>query len=113
MGPDWNKLADLSAQIADEMEKTGLMTDIDSDYRIGTPEVRITPGRIKASERGVSVIDIADAINAMVGGLRVGKYTRGGHRYDIRVQMVSNEQKLASLHDCLNRLRWSIRIGAP
>ena len=45
----------------------------------------MVPDRDKAAARGVSVKEIGDTINAMIGGVRVGKYTQGGRRYDIRI----------------------------
>ncbi|HLD30199.1 MAG TPA: efflux RND transporter permease subunit, partial [bacterium] len=92
-GSDWDKLVLLSDQIMTEMEKTGLMVDIDIDYKVGAPEVRVVPDRRKAAERGVSISTIGNTINALIGGVRVGKYTRGGRRYDIRVQLVSADRK--------------------
>jgi HAE1 family hydrophobic/amphiphilic exporter-1 len=91
-GADWDKLAELSRKVASEMEKSGSMVDIDSDYDVGMPEVRVVPDRTKAAERGVSISAIGNTINAMIGGVRVGKYTRGGRRYDIRVQLVSADR---------------------
>jgi HAE1 family hydrophobic/amphiphilic exporter-1 len=89
-GMDWDKLADLSKEMWKEMEKSGLMVDIDSDYNVGMPEVRIVPDRQKAAGRGVSVTSIGNTINGLVGGIRVGKYTHNARRYDIRVQMLTN-----------------------
>jgi len=36
---------------------------------------------------------IGNAVNAMVGGLRIGKYTRGGRRYDIRVRLIEKDRQ--------------------
>lgn len=92
-GPDWDKLADLSTKIMEKMKATGLMEDVDTDYLLGMPEVRVTPDREKAAERGVSVANIADTINAMIGGIRVGKYTQSGKRYDIRLRLTDADRK--------------------
>src|SRR5262249_285312 len=35
---------------------------------------------------------IGNTINAMIGGVRVGKYTSNGKRYDIRIRLVDNER---------------------
>ena len=91
-GPEWSKLAELSGQLKTKMEASGLMADVDSDYNIGAPEVRILPDRRKAAERGVSMSAIGNSISSMIGGLRAGRFTRGGRRYDILVQMVSSER---------------------
>lgn len=92
-GADWDKLAALSDEMAAEMEKSGLMVDIDSDYDTGMPELRVVPDRARAAERGVSISVIGATINALIGGVRVGKYSRGGRRYDIRVQLVSSDRQ--------------------
>ncbi|MDB5038650.1 MAG: hypothetical protein JWQ35_2178, partial [Bacteriovoracaceae bacterium] len=87
-GPDWGKLADLSQKVMDKMNDSGLMTDVDTDYHLGMPEVKIIPDRRKAAEHGVLVTDIANTISATVGSLRIGKYTdESGHRDDIRVKL--------------------------
>jgi len=91
-GSDWNKLSELSALMMKKMEASGLMTDVDTDYQLGMPEVRVTPNREKAAERGVSIAAIGNTINAMVGGVRVGKYTQGGKRYDIRTRLVDKDR---------------------
>ncbi|MEQ1876513.1 MAG: efflux RND transporter permease subunit, partial [Bdellovibrionia bacterium] len=86
-GPDWNKLSEYSEKIMAEMEKTGLMSDIDSNYEVGMPEIQVIPDREKASARGVSVAAIGQTMNATVGGVLVGRYPSGGHRYDIRLKL--------------------------
>ncbi len=91
-GSDWSKLADYSQQIMDKMRATGLMTDVDTDYQLGVTEVQIRPRRDKASERGVDMASIGVAVNALIGGQRVGKYTEGGRRYDVRVRLIAEDR---------------------
>ena len=87
-GADWGKLAKYSAQIMEKMKASGLMTDVDSDYNPNMPEVRILPNRPEAAARGVTITNIANTISAMVGSLRVGKYSNAsGHRDDIRIKL--------------------------
>jgi len=90
-GRDWDKLAKYSQEIIDKLNATGLVTDTDSDYELGKPEVRIYPDRARAAARGVSVESIASTVNAMIGGVVVGQYSSGGHRYDIRVKLDEGE----------------------
>lgn len=88
-GPDWDTLAQVSAGVMDRLSKSGLATDVDTDYHPGMPELKVIPDRAKAAIHGVTVSNIADTVSAMVGGLRVGKYTdASGHRDDIRVKLV-------------------------
>jgi len=92
-GPDWNSLVEYSKEIMKRMEASGLMVDLDSDYIIGAPEVRVAPDREACGERGVAISAVARAINAMIGGMRVGQYTEGDRRYDIRIRLVSEERE--------------------
>ncbi len=86
-GPDWDALARYSERMQAELERTGLVTDLDSDYQVGMPEIHVIPDRAKASARGVSIVSIGETINAMIGGVVVGTYPKAGHRYDIRVKL--------------------------
>lgn len=86
-GPDWEKLGQFSQDIKKRMKESKVMLDVDSDYDLGMPELQIRPDRQKAAEQGVNIHSIADTVNAMVGGVRVGKFTSNGKRYDIRVRL--------------------------
>ncbi len=88
-GPDWDKLAGYSNTMMDRLEKSGLVTDVDSDYQLGMPEIRVTPDRERARDRGVTITNIANTISAAVGSLRVAKYTgESGRRDDVRIKLL-------------------------
>lgn len=91
-GPDWDRLGAFSADIMKAMDKTGLMTDIDSDYRVGMPEIQIQPDRLRAESRGVSIGELAQTVQAAVGGLDVAKYTHASHRYNVRLQLAESDR---------------------
>jgi HAE1 family hydrophobic/amphiphilic exporter-1 len=92
-GPDWDRLVGHSQEIMKRMEDSGLMVDIDTDYVIGAPEIRVIPDREACGEYGVDVATVARAINSLIGGVRVGQYTEGDRRYDIRVRLASKERE--------------------
>lgn len=92
-GPDWQKLGELNEELMKRMRDSGKMTDIDTDYQTGMPEVHVLPDREKSAERGISIAVISEAVNSMIGGVRVGKFTRGGKRYDIRIRLVDKDRK--------------------
>ncbi|MBF0494304.1 MAG: efflux RND transporter permease subunit [Candidatus Omnitrophica bacterium] len=86
-GPEWDKLGELDGEMLKRMKTSGFVTDVDTDYQPGMPELQVYPDREKAAAHGVSVLSIADTINAMVGGVRQGKFTSRGKRYDVRVRL--------------------------
>ena len=84
-GSDWDKLVEVSDGHAREARaRAALVVDLDTDYQLGMPELRIVPDRARAADLGVSVEDVATTLNALVGGVRVGKYSAGGRRIDVR-----------------------------
>jgi len=91
-GPDWERLAKYAEDIRKSMEKSSLMIDVDTDFLAKIPEIRVTPDRQKADDRGVSVTNIGTAINALIGGERIGKYTKEGRRYDVRVRLMPSQR---------------------
>jgi multidrug efflux pump len=92
-GRDWGKLAEYSQKIMDEMRGAGLVTDVDSDYQVGMPEVRVIPDRNKAADLGISMRTIGETINAAIGGERAGKFKDGGRRFDIRVRLLAQQRQ--------------------
>ncbi|HEV2064827.1 MAG TPA: efflux RND transporter permease subunit, partial [Thermoanaerobaculia bacterium] len=92
-GPDWDKLVAASDEISRELAASGLAVDIDSDYRLGMPELQITPDRARAADVGVPVESVATTLNALVGGLRVGKYSTGGRRIDVRMRLRRDQRE--------------------
>ena len=91
-GPDWDKLIELSQQTMSQLTASGLVVDIDSDYRVGMPELRIFPDRARAADLGVSIDEVANTLNSLVGGVRVGKYSSGGRRIDVRLKLLAGQR---------------------
>jgi hydrophobe/amphiphile efflux-1 (HAE1) family protein len=107
-GADWKELVPISQRLMDELSASGTVVDLDSDYRVGMPELRVTPDRAVAADVGVSIDDVATTINALVGGIRVGKYSTGGRRLDVRVKLMAGQR---SRPDDISRLRVRARNG--
>jgi len=92
-GSDWDRLVGLSGDVMRDLEATGAVVDLDTDYQVGMPELRIFPDRARCADLGIAVEDVASAINAMVGGVNVGKYTgEGGRRMDVRMRLLADQR---------------------
>ncbi|MEN0058058.1 MAG: efflux RND transporter permease subunit [Bdellovibrio sp.] len=87
LGSDWDQLAKYTEQMMKEMEGSGLMVDVDSNYLLGMPEIQVRPNRIVAAQHGVSISAIGTTVSSLIGGVKVGEYPEGGHRYDIKVKL--------------------------
>jgi hydrophobe/amphiphile efflux-1 (HAE1) family protein len=101
-GPEWEKLIELSTDLREKVAASGFATDVDTDYQVGMPELRIVPDRARAADLGIPVEDLATTINALVGGVRTGKYSTGGRRIDIRTRLLANQR---TRPEDLSRLR--------
>jgi hydrophobe/amphiphile efflux-1 (HAE1) family protein len=101
-GSDWDQIVAVSRDLMRQLEASGTAVDVDSDYQLGMPELRVLPDRARAADLGVAVEDVATTLNALVGGLRVGKYSSGGRRYDVRLKLLAGQR---SRPEDLARLR--------
>lgn len=90
-GPDLKILNEKAQELMKRLEEEKLAVDLDTDYRVGAPELLIIPNRQAMSNRGVSVEDVGQVLAAGVGGLRQGRYTVEGRRYDIRFKIQESQ----------------------
>jgi multidrug efflux pump subunit AcrB len=107
-GSDWGQLVPLSQKVMSDLGTSGVVTDLDTDYRVGMPELRVSPDRAVCADVGVSVDEVATTINALVGGVRVGKYSTGGRRLDVRLKLMAGQR---SRPEDISRLRVRARNG--
>ncbi|HEY6462815.1 MAG TPA: efflux RND transporter permease subunit [Polyangiaceae bacterium] len=107
-GSDWDTLVQLATKLQEQAQTSGLITDVNSDYQLGTPELEITPDRDRANDLGISVQDIATTVSAMVGGVVVGQYSNAGRRMDINMRLAASQR---SRPEDLNVLRMRTAAG--
>ncbi len=91
-GPSFAKLGALQDDFLERMRSSGMFVDIDSDYLVGMPEVKIVPDRDRAADLGVSMGAIGETIQAAIGGLRVGRFKESGRRYDLRTRLRADQR---------------------
>jgi hydrophobe/amphiphile efflux-1 (HAE1) family protein len=98
IGPNFPTLIKSTKAILEDMKASGLFVDTDTDYKESVKEIQVFPDREKAKSRGVSVQEIGTTINALIGGVVVGKYSKDGHRNDVRIKMAdASKNKLEDL----------------
>jgi multidrug efflux pump subunit AcrB len=91
-GPEWDRLVALSDSVTDALRESGLVVDLDTDYQLGMPELRILPDRARCADLGIPIEEVATTINSLVGGVRVGKYSAGGRRIDVRMRLLAAQR---------------------
>jgi hydrophobic/amphiphilic exporter-1 (mainly G- bacteria), HAE1 family len=85
-GPDLDALSRYTGKILDKFREVKGAVDVDSNLVVGNPEVRVEIDRDRAGNLGVDVADVANALELLVGGLKVSTYEEGGNDYDIRAR---------------------------
>ncbi len=91
-GSDWDQIVPISQGVMAQLAESGLVVDLDTDYLVGMPELQIVPERARCADLGVPIEDVATTINALVGGVRVGKYSSGGRRVDVRLRLLADQR---------------------
>jgi HAE1 family hydrophobic/amphiphilic exporter-1 len=92
-GPDWDTVTRLSEAIKERMISSGVVNDVNSDYRPGQGEVQLYPDRKKAAEMGVSMRRLGFVMSIAVGGIRNGRFTDGPRRYDVRLRLNEEQRR--------------------
>jgi hydrophobe/amphiphile efflux-1 (HAE1) family protein len=91
-GPDLGRLARISDNLVLKMKKVPGAVDVDADMVLGKPEVQVEVLRDKAADLGVQVADISNAVQVLVGGLKVSTYEENGEDYDVRVRAAAQDR---------------------
>ncbi len=91
-GSDWDTLVTVAMKRKDDLEKSGIVTDLTTDYQIGAPEVDLVPNRRRASDLGISMLDLGSAVSTLIGGNVVGKFSVDGRRVDMRMRLMATQR---------------------
>lgn len=92
-GPNLMTLSDKAKELIDRLNKEGLTQDLDTDFKLGFPELLIRPDREKMAAYSVSIDAVARTLNATVAGTRISRFTGDGRRYDVRIKMRDEQVK--------------------
>jgi hydrophobe/amphiphile efflux-1 (HAE1) family protein len=107
-GSNWDEIVRVSQDAMRKLNSTGTVVDLDTDYLLGMPELQIVPDRARCADLGIPVEDVATVLNSLVGGVRVGKFSDGVRRLDIRMRLQADQRN--SPED-INRLRVRTKKG--
>jgi HAE1 family hydrophobic/amphiphilic exporter-1 len=85
-GPDLRVLTGANNRVLDKIRKVPGAVDVDSSLIVGKPELSVFVDRARAADLGVQVVDVAAALQLLVGGQKVSSYAENGEQYDIRLR---------------------------
>jgi len=86
------ELSSLADDFMARLDARGGYVDLNKSLKLGLPEVRVVPDRQKAAALGVDARNVGRTIQAMVGGMEIGRFKEGGDRFDIRVRLDAKDR---------------------
>jgi HAE1 family hydrophobic/amphiphilic exporter-1 len=94
-GPDFQQLDEYSEALAASLREDPGVSQADTTFKEGRPELRVELDRPRAAELGVSVASIAEALRVLVGGVDVSELEIDGDRYDVNVRARAEDRRWA------------------
>jgi len=105
-GQDTNKLEEIKGQVVAAIKNTEGLLNLDTSTRSGKSEITIVPNRVKMSEVGATVYDLALALRTSVEGMVTTTYKEAGKEYDINLSMddasIDSPEKIRNLPVAIN-----------
>jgi len=84
---DYRLLVQISEQLLDEAQNSGLFLYVDSDLKFDNPQLEVWIDRDLASALGVTPQSIGTALGAMLGGGYINRFGRDGRSYEVIPQV--------------------------
>jgi multidrug efflux pump len=89
---DYEKLNTATQSMIGAASQLGYMVNLDSDLRLNKPQLDVTIDRERAAGVGVSVADIGQTLETLLGGRVVTQFKRGTKQYDVIIQMNADDR---------------------
>ncbi|MEO8822329.1 MAG: efflux RND transporter permease subunit [Ginsengibacter sp.] len=89
---DFDKIRKMLPEFLDEAKKSPVLQGVDADLKFNKPELRINIDRLRASELGVSVDDINQALELAYSDRRLGYFLRSGKQYQVLGQVERSDR---------------------
>jgi multidrug efflux pump len=89
---NFDKLKEVLPKFLDEANKNPVFQGVDADLKFNKPELRILIDRLKASDLGISVQDISEALQLALSNRRMGYFTKDGKQYQVLGQVARNDR---------------------
>ncbi|MCF8054636.1 MAG: efflux RND transporter permease subunit [Deltaproteobacteria bacterium] len=95
-GGDLNSLYGYTKVITEQFSKIPGVVDVNTNIDLGNPELRVHIDRERATDMGISVLNIAQVINFLIGGettVTRFKDEERGRRYDVRARLIPSARE--------------------
>lgn len=111
-GSNNDKLESIKSKLFNNIKEIPGLTNLNTSSRAGKPEITLIPDRLKLSDAGLTVYDLAMTLRASMEGLTTTKFSDKGEEYDIRVTLgdesTDSPEKISNLTVVSPRGRYKI-----
>lgn len=98
---DLEELAQYSNQLVGQARQLPSIVNADSDFQLNKPEVTVEVNRRAAAALGVSVADIANTLQILIGGQDITNYNEENRRFEV---VVRAEEQYRNTIDSISNL---------
>ncbi|MDQ6757753.1 MAG: efflux RND transporter permease subunit, partial [Bacteroidota bacterium] len=88
----FEKIKNAVPKFLEEANKSSVLQGVDADLKFNKPELQVSIDRLKASELGVSVQDISQAMELALSDRRLGYFLKDGKQYSVLGQVPRNQR---------------------
>lgn len=99
-GDSYSQLADVSQRLVDQLQQTPAMGQVRLDYETTQPQIFIEIDRARASDLGIDITGLGEALRAVLDGSSIGSVFIDDTSYD--VQMLSTSTPVNDPNDLEN-----------
>lgn len=92
LGPDNDKLVDLSQQVVAILSETKGAKDVNTNWRLGQPEIQAVINRERVKQYNASLTEITKALQTGVSGSTAGVFVEQGQDVDINVRFKNGDK---------------------
>jgi HAE1 family hydrophobic/amphiphilic exporter-1 len=93
LGPDVKKLAELGKDISMEMMNTDSIVDVKANINLSNPELHVSIDRARASDLGVRVSDIGNAVRLLMSGEdEISTFKEDAEQYPVTMRLLPSQR---------------------
>ncbi|UZD65782.1 efflux RND transporter permease subunit [Marinobacter sp. AN1] len=95
-GPDYDAVQQWSEEIVSKAKENPRLLNVDTDFELTRPELRVTIDRERAADLDITVEDVGLTLQTMLASRQVTTYLDRGQEYDVIVQATDADRATPS-----------------
>ena len=86
-GPNLVQLEKSARELRDEIDQAGFLSQPRTNFNYEKPQLNLEIDRNRAADLGISVRDISESLQILLGGLDISRFNFEGKQYDVIAQL--------------------------